>query len=225
MTTTFEMDARGLAGLQSRWEALALSSGLPPEVARDVFADLAARHAEPWRAYHALGHVRSVLNELEGLPGGSAPEVRLAAWFHDAVYDPRRGDNEARSADLAGDVLGPWLAPDLTARVRTLILATRTHEPGGDEPAAALLDADLAVLGSEPDVYAAYAAAIRREYAWVPWAAFREGRARVLRSFLTREHIYATGPGRARLEARARVNLHAELGRLLQWEHEPDERP
>lgn len=135
-------------------------------------------------------------------------------WFHDAVYDPTRTDNEERSALLAQTQLkGLELKASLRERVGELIRATQTHQPT-DATAAWLLDADLAILGSEPQVYFAYARAIRLEYAWMPEERYREGRVRILTGFLERPQIYHTAPFRQRFEASARQNLTEEVLRL-----------
>ena len=65
-----------------------------------------------------------------------------------------------------------------------------------------------------PARYAAYAAAIRAEYAWVEEARYRSGRAAVLRSFLDRPAVYRTPALHAAWETTARINLAAELGSL-----------
>ena len=82
-------------------------------------------------------------------------------------------------------------------------------------PAAGLLlDGDLANLGAGDETYLAYSEAIRREYSWVPDAAYREGRLKVLTSFLGRERLYYTGPVAERFEARARSNMANEIRTL-----------
>jgi predicted metal-dependent HD superfamily phosphohydrolase len=78
-----------------------------------------------------------------------------------------------------------------------------------------LLDADLAVLGADEAAYDRYAAAIRREYAWVPEDRYRAGRARVLEDFLGRPQVYHTAAMRSRAEDRARANLRREVAALL----------
>jgi predicted metal-dependent HD superfamily phosphohydrolase len=139
--------------------------------------------------------------------------VRFAAWFHDAVYDTRSGTNEKESAALAGRALAELgVPPERVESVRRLILATEGHEARGDVPDLGLfLDADLSILGTEEETYRAYSEAIRKEYAWVPDAAYREGRLKVLTSFLRRERLYYTGPLAERFEARARSNLSNEV--------------
>jgi predicted metal-dependent HD superfamily phosphohydrolase len=79
-----------------------------------------------------------------------------------------------------------------------------------------LLDADLTILTANEADYDTYAAAIRREYAWVSDADFRAGRCCVLERFLARRSIYCTPMMRQHAEARARANLARELVQLAQ---------
>jgi predicted metal-dependent HD superfamily phosphohydrolase len=196
------------SGLVEHWRRL-VGSG-PDAVAAGTA--LLARWREPHRAYHTTAHLTAVLDRLDELPGVT-DAVRLSAWFHDAVYDPRATDNEARSAELAEAVLPPLgVAAGTVAEVARLVRLTAGHRPvDGDTAGAVLCDADLAVLAGTPEDYRAYAAAIRREYRHVPDGAFRTGRAAVLADLLDRLQLYNTPAGRRRWEAAARANMAAEL--------------
>jgi predicted metal-dependent HD superfamily phosphohydrolase len=201
-----------------RWRAL-----FPPDEGwipgrKRVFGLVLDRYAEPWRFYHTLDHVGSVLDLIDWLErlAVNPAAVRMAAWFHDVVYDPRAKDNEERSADFAAEALPKLAVPEETvAEVRRLILLTKTHATTADDrDGHILLDADLAVLGAAAEKYRQYAAAIRREYDWVPETEYRTGRAAVLRRFLERDRIYFTEPMYAEREAAARRNLLAEIAQL-----------
>lgn len=195
--------------LVDRWVALA------GPATRRIGADLTARYAEPHRRHHTLAHLTGVLDLVDELAAHAAdPDaVRLAAWFHDAVYDPERADNEARSARLAARVLADTdLAPGRVAEVVRLVELTETHDPdASDADGQVLCDADLAILGADPERYAAYTAAVREEYAFVPEEIFRAGRAEILRSLLDLPRIFHTPEANARFEETARHNLTTEL--------------
>ena len=77
-----------------------------------------------------------------------------------------------------------------------------------------LLDFDVSILAAEPVAYEAYARAIRKEYAIYPDLIYRPGRAKVLRAFMAQPSIYRAPELAAMWEARARVDLAAELARL-----------
>ena len=182
-----------------------------------VTHNLLTRWAEPQRHYHTLAHLEDCLAGLNAHRALAADPaaVGVALWFHDAIYDPRATDNEARSAALAGVVLrSARVAEPTVAKIERLILATRAHEPDADPDTALLLDLDLAILGAPPATYQAYAAAIRREYSWGPGADYRRKRAAVLTRFLQRPRLYLTAPFFARHEAAARANLAAEIAAL-----------
>lgn len=192
--------------LRQRWAVLGVDSAIGEE--------LLGRYAEAHRRYHGIAHLQAVLDGVDELAGyaADADAVRLAAWFHDAVYDPRRDDNERASADLARARLDGRPNVDEVAR---LVLLTATHAPlSGDGNGAVLCDADLAILAAAPDRYAAYAADVRAEYAHVPDEAFRAGRARVLTDLLDHRTLFHTPPGRDRYEPAARRNLRTELSLL-----------
>lgn len=170
-------------------------------------------YAEAHRAYHNAEHVRAVLHALESRQV-LTPMLALAVWGHDLIYDPRKHDNEQRSADVFDGWLAEQGAPaDLRAEVHALILATRHAAPASTRAEALLIDADLSILGADAEAFAAYNAAIRREYRHVPGPLYRVGRKKILRGFLDRERIFTT-PEFAGLEGRARVNLAGAIANL-----------
>jgi predicted metal-dependent HD superfamily phosphohydrolase len=178
-------------------------------------ADLLRRYSEPHRHYHTVQHLAEVLDRLDEL-GADDDAVRLAAWFHDAVYDPSRADNEEQSAVLAERELADVRPAATIAEVARLVRLTAAHDPAeGDRAGAVLCDADLAVLAADPERYAAYAAAVREEYAAVPDEAFRAGRADVLRSLLALPSLFRTTAARERWETAARHNVETELTLLV----------
>ncbi|MET7846646.1 HD domain-containing protein [Streptomyces avermitilis] len=180
--------------------------------------NLLRRWSEPQRRYHTVEHLVAVLDRIDLLEeyADDPDVVRLAAWFHDAVYFPDRSENEERSARLAERALPEaGVSGARTAEVARLVRLTVTHDPADDDrDGRVLCDADLAVLAAPAEAYAAYAAAVREEYAFVPDAAFRAGRAAVLRQLLDLPRLFRTPYGEREWEERARENLREELARL-----------
>ncbi|GGM03276.1 hypothetical protein GCM10010129_53370 [Streptomyces fumigatiscleroticus] len=209
-----------LDALRDRWLRALLAAregACHPDPYR--YADaLIKRWSEPQRRYHTLDHLTAVLDRIDVLEEYAAdPDaVRLAAWFHDAVYLPERSTNEERSARLAERALPEaGVAQDRAAEVARLVRLTVDHDPAdGDRNGQVLCDADLAILAAPPAAYAAYAAAVREEYAFVPDGAFREGRAAVLRRLLGLPRLFSTPYAVAEWEATARRNISGELEML-----------
>jgi len=169
------------------------------------------------RHYHDLDHIRACLDLFAKVREKFEHHecVETAIWFHDAVYDPKAKDNEERSANLAEQMLQACgVSKAEITRVRELGLATQRASVPTDNDARLLVDIDLAILGTSPQVFDAYERAIRLEYAHVAEAAFKEGRAKILEQFLNRPDIYSTNHFRQEFEATARANLARSLAQL-----------
>jgi len=185
--------------------------GLNP--AKDIFTELAVAYEQPNRHYHNQFHIANCLKLANCFTSLAQyrHEIEIALWFHDAVYDPRRNDNEEASALWASCYLSDeGVANESLTRITDMILATKHHHPC-DGDAALVIDIDLAILGSDPNCFEEYDKAIRKEYAWVPSAEYRIGRQRVLAKFLQRETIFLTDVFQATFEQKARQNILRKL--------------
>ena len=181
----------------------------------ELRAELLTRWSEPHRRHHNVEHLYDVLAAVATLaddgPAFDHDAVDLAVWFHDAVYEIGRDDNENRSAELARERL---TTSPLRDEVVRLILLTTSHTVAADDVNGAVLsDADLSVLGSPPERYTRYANAVRAEYASIPDEVFRPARARVLTALLDGA-MFHTARGRELWEDRARANVTAEIRSL-----------
>jgi predicted metal-dependent HD superfamily phosphohydrolase len=173
------------------------------------------------RHYHDLTHIEAMLSLMREHQALLADPVSVEAaiWFHDAIYDTHRNDNEARSAELARECLSATASGEQMERIALMIRATADHTvPEGEQATrndcALFLDFDLAILAAPPADFVAFEQAVRREYGWVPEPLWISGRRRVLETFVARPRIYATALFQSRCEAAARANLARSLAAL-----------
>lgn len=201
------------------WVKLMAELNVEEKYWQPLWANLENLYGERGRYYHNLKHIAKMLARLDSFSGGSASVlVRLAAFYHDAIYDSRQKDNEERSARLAvNDLISLGLPERLAEDVAALILATKGHRPLAGRLAKEsrlFLDADLSILASAPGEYGRYAADIALEYDWIEPAAYVKGRGHVLKKFLERKQIFYTPSVRAVFEKVARANIERELLKL-----------
>lgn len=178
--------------------------------------DLLSNYSEPIRSYHGVSHLVSCLQTFDEVReyAEQPDQVELAIWFHDAVYDSRRDDNELQSADLLVAHAKACGIPRSTREsVYRLVLATDHKTPPSTPDEYLLVDIDLEILAADEVEFDRYEGAVRQEYSWVPEELFRQGRRQVLESFSSRDQIYRTKPFR-QLEEQARRNLDRALRSL-----------
>ena len=196
-----------------RWSTACIDVGIAPS--ESDYRRLRRAWGGMGRHYHTLSHLDACLRELDGARNLALrpAEVELALWFHDAVYRSWRRDNEARSAELAADILR-GASIETVERVRQLILATLHDDAGFSGDTALVIDIDLSILGAPPEIYSRFESAIRREYWWVPRARYVAGRSKILARFLGRNAIYTHDFFYERYESAARANIAAALETL-----------
>ena len=200
----------------TRWRAMWAELGAR-EADPALRLQLLACYSEPQRSYHSLQHLGECMWMLQPLRALAehAAEIELALWFHDAIYDTRRKDNEERSALwLRESAVAAGVPEAAVLRAQAMVLATCHQALPVTPDGKILIDVDLSILGAGPERFKQYEEQVQREYAWIPEVQRREGRTRILLSFLQREFIYNTETMRQRLESRARANLCASLAAL-----------
>ena len=204
-----------IAGVQHDWVEVMPDS---PELG----AELIARWREPHRSYHDVRHLAHALAALSQLDSVGSRAARLAVWFHDAVHTGTAGADERASAELATHHLGRLGLPTAEVdQVADLVLLTIDHLAPPDRLAAAVLDADLAVLGATPGRYHVYARDVRAEYPQYSDQEFAAGRLQVLDRLLDRPQLFHTELGRTRWGEAATTNLASERRRWQQFLGEP----
>lgn len=202
--------------LEHRW--CDLCRRLAPDAGTTIiqaqFSTIVAAYAARPREYHNLDHIAACLHELDAHRTDAEDPDRLefAIWLHDCVYEPTRGDNEQRSAEVARSVAGQLgLSAVWIEACCNLMLATRHIDLPRTADERLIVDVDLSILAAPPEQYDRYRRAIRAEYKFADDAAFRAGRGSFLTAMLARPSIFQTRAYQDSAEASARVNLLREL--------------
>jgi predicted metal-dependent HD superfamily phosphohydrolase len=186
-----------------------------PELSDQLWDEIERAYSHKQRYYHNLVHLdhftvtlNSVKDKFENWD-----TVVFAVAYHDIVYNVLKSNNEEKSAEVASKRLNEIGFPrELVERCHHMILATKRHA-AEDVETDLFTDADLSILGSEPDEYARYRTQIRKEYGLFPDFVYNSGRKKVLQHFLGMTRIFKQAPF-IQLESSARRNMRDELKTL-----------
>ena len=203
---------------EKEWNAWTERSGASAAAAQRWLADLAGRYAEPQRHYHGRSHIVDLLKKFTPLAEQFElqEEAMAALYFHDAIYEIGKPDNESLSAELARQALPELGFPtDATARVATIVEATASHAVTGDADTDLFIDLDMSILSEARETYASYASSIMAEFTTVySKADYVVGRTSMfLEPSLKRERLFLTNRYFAD-ESAARENMVWEIGWL-----------
>ncbi|OGZ06738.1 MAG: hypothetical protein A3C93_02580 [Candidatus Lloydbacteria bacterium RIFCSPHIGHO2_02_FULL_54_17] len=202
--------------VKTHWLKLCEHLGAWSPIAESIYEDILDQYTQPHRRYHTMEHIEAVLREFDDARHlAKDPDLmEFALVMHDAIYNPRRDDNEERSAEFA-DIASHrlWIGGSFSsvtafsARSGKMILASK-HLTATDDPDTMLfLDLDLVILGKSRETFDRYDRQIRQEYWFVPDAVYRKKRKQVMASFLKRPSIYLTDHFKQKYEERARENI------------------
>jgi len=175
------------------------------------------QYQQPHRKYHNIQHIEYCLAVLEACPVvcNDPMAVRLAVFFHDAVYDTWAKDNEERSTDFAEFCMKRLCLPAYSIGVvRSCILATKHDALVDDWDQQLVADIDLFGLSLPKDEFRANTAKIRLEYFWATDKEFAQGHSAILQKLLDRPHIYQTQWFCDNFEKVAKANLTRVLREL-----------
>ena len=183
----------------------------------NLFSQLIAQYSGRTRHYHTIQHLDECLAWLPNTCSlaQNPYEVELALWFHDAIYDTKRQDNELKSAEWAkASALTSGLPLPVAERIYDLVMATRHTAQPESTDAKVLVDIDLSILGAPEERFDEYERQVREEYAWVPALLFRRKRRQILEEFVARPRLFNTAFFLESHEAQARLNLKRSLAKL-----------
>jgi len=178
--------------LKSRWK-ITLNRAEALGTSPSLIDSILYAYGEKERHYHTREHLRHMFEVYDRYFLKPNPIHELTFWYHDFFYDPTRSDNEDRSGALAKKVIDLTLQVPSGAgsQVRDLILFSHYTRPPVTRDEMVMHDVDLAIFGESSDLFNKYEKDIRQEYAFVPEADYRKGRAGILKNFL-RDPFYFT---------------------------------
>lgn len=192
--------------LQIKWDSAHEHLGMRKRFSE--YYRLVVCYSQPHRHYHTLTHLKHALSIV-----AHCPEITLALFYHDSVYDLQSSDknNVLASSQRWIEYSSLMQFPEKVVReVDDLILVTDHRDYGYlSENMKLIRDIDNSILASYQATYEEYAINIFKEYSQVySVEQYVDGRAKFLESVLRKKSIFHN---REFDENRARDNIRREL--------------
>lgn len=185
------------------------------EVAHLIGPSVVEFYTDPTRHYHTLQHVMDCLTAAGKLELGTHPASVLAVVFHDLIYNPLSGRNEAQSAELGAIFTRVMTGSGLMgAVVHHAITCTGHRSWAVSAVSQTVCDADLSPLAKPWEEFQQDCARIRKEYQHVSNRNYIKGRKAIVRRLLERDPLFQTETAAELWELDAKRNLRRHLDEL-----------
>ena len=191
--------------------------GIDAETSEELWEEIETHYSGPKRYYHSLVHLLDLFVQLNKIKSKikNWNVMLFTLFYHDIIYDASRKDNEEQSAKIAAARLKRIGVKESDIELcYNQILATQSHLHSKDADTNYFTDADLSILGREPQIYQEYVKNVRNEYSIYPTFIYNRGRKKVLNHFLTMDRIFKTDVFHNQYETQAKMNLKEELKTL-----------
>ena len=203
--------------LQGRFTQTCIQFSQDQNLIESFWLEIEKKYSEKGRHYHNLQHLENMFSELDVVKDKieNFVNISFSVFYHDVIYDASSKNNEEKSAEFAKSRLQKLNcnSSDIDL-IFDQIIATKAHQKADDNDICYLLDADLSILGKDPETYIDYTKKIRKEYSIYPDLFYKPGRKKVLRHFLELENIFKTEDFKTKYEIQARKNIEAEIESL-----------
>lgn len=203
--------------LRAIWNQSAASHSKNTFLINKLWEEIESNYSHKKRHYHNLQHLHYMMEKLQVYKDHleNVGTIIFSIFYHDIVYNPKKQNNEEKSAEVAHDRLVQLGVPaNQVEQCVQQILATKSHQQNEEKDTNFLLDFDLAILGDSPANYQEYASNIRKEYSIYPDFLYKRGRKKIVKHFLEMPEIFKTAEFVAAYEKQARINLVNELESL-----------
>ncbi len=169
---------------------------------------------EKHRHYHDINHLIHVLEQFDfaikniGIAEATAATIELSIWYHDAIYDTSRTDNELKSAELFEDHANKMgINQNVINDVKRIILITENHYQAASLDEEIMSDCDLSPLGLNKEGFEQSGRDLKKEYPHTPEIKRKEA----LEKFLAHNGIFRTMLFKKAYEERATKNIEEKI--------------
>lgn len=204
--------------MEQRFDSLCHQLELPVQEISIWRQELFTNYENADRYYHNLVHVYNFIKLFEEHKTAIEKPLlfEVAIWWHDAIYEAKRNDNETRSVQLALRCWKNYLSTTDLKYIAILISSTEKHLPLIEEnDVHYFLDMDLSILATANHVYQQYVSYIEKEYTtYYPKVLYNIGRTKAMKSFHSRRQLYFTPFFNENYEFQAKNNIKLELGTI-----------
>jgi len=208
MTSPVVDEISGLNRFQSLWRRCLVEGAADASAA--IHQRLVNGYNEPQRRYHTLAHIDHCLSMFDQCKSlATNPDaLEIAIWFHDAIFEPGKSDNEARSKKLYEELSAGVQADEFRALVGRLIMATLHNERSlDDNDAGFMVDIDLSSFGLPWEDFLRDSQHLREESTQLSDADYYRKQGEFRACLLARPRFYQTDFFSQRYEQQAHDNL------------------
>lgn len=189
------------------------------------------------RSYHNFSHIKFMIEKIYEQYNNMSSELIdlktnvkiehliIATFGHDVIYDTYTNDSVSSSADFVNYYLREMELKDEDIKIIVdLIMITDRHNILYNISIPVIIqqifiDADNAILGSEPLRYKEYSDGIRFEYSQFPLKDYIKGRKSFIFAISSKENIFCTSYMQRIYQEMAKVNLFREIQELDNLQH------
>lgn len=146
--------------------------------------DILSKYDESHRFYHTRKHLSEIMDYINGcvddLTEDELDILSVCVYFHDAIYNPKKDNNEKKSVDLMNEYTK--IPEDIRKKSKSIIMDTASSTEPTEKLSRLFWLADRSIFNKDLTELIEYENNIFKEYQHVPYNIYKEKRIEFLKT-------------------------------------------